>query len=79
VAERVARAAPLLPHVMPDTREEALTGLIDDADAGVAVLAGFYALEVGGEPLRNAVAEVRRLRPEVNLSADDLRDESAHA
>jgi len=74
-AERVSRAAAILPSLEVRSREAALAALVRDADVTVATLAGIVALEVGTAALRAAVAEARRNRPELDVSAGRLLDE----
>jgi AAA family ATP:ADP antiporter len=67
-SERVSRA----PESGPRTRDEALLSLLDHDDAMLAALAGRYASEVGGEPLRVAAAHASRRRPELDSNANPL-------
>ncbi|WP_394823448.1 MFS transporter [Pendulispora albinea] len=74
--ERVARAAPLVHFVIPRSRNEALTALINDNDLTVATLAALYALEVGDTPLFVAVRDARRERPSLEQMATKVFDDS---
>ena len=46
-----------------------MAALVADSDSTVAALAGIVALEIGTPPLRQAVDDARRKRPDLEVSA----------
>jgi len=72
LAERVDRAASLVPGRTPAGRDEALIALVGDTDGMVSTLAALHALDVGNEPLRKAVDQARRERAAANPAEERL-------
>jgi ATP/ADP translocase len=64
-ADRVARAAGRL-GAIPKSRDETLAALIEDRDEGLATLASYHALSLGGDTLRGNVERARDGRPSLD-------------
>jgi hypothetical protein len=69
--DRVARAA-ADGFVKARSRDEALATLLDDRDDGLAALAAYRALRIGGGGLREAVARASEVRPSLKTRIDRL-------
>ena len=69
IAERVARAAASLPTAPPATRQQAVSSMLDDADAALVALAELHAGTLAGKSVRVAIRAGLDDRATFELSA----------